>query len=747
MRRILRFGEGIQLWRVALWTTAVALSVVTVAVAGSRIDGTVEVADGKPDRVVTNSGSDANLLSEDVAETVLSRMGDSVAASQPVDDRSNTAVANNEGDGVDALIGTDTPAPQSATAIVAGALPAAASASGPTTGSNGVARIAGHQTIVIDFDTDPSGNDIPNGALIGEQYAALGVHFSPARFFACRRLTCYPTYTVRPSLNYLCTFSAVQDVPGTQCLMPIGGLDARLVVVLDFPVSFASIEGYTRNDGVFDSDGVTIQAFDGAGNLLATGVDTCNNDPPPHTTEGVCVAEVSAIGIRRLEVLQRPDFIDALDTLTLRVDDPPVANPQTVSACAQPSTPITLTGSDPEGRPLTFTIVNPPTSGSLSGTPPNVVYTPNATFVISDSFTFKVNDGASDSNIATVTLIDDTPPSLTVTGPSGWINVDGLVTATTSDICDVSPTVTFFNPSPASVQSTGNTHVARYVDEGFYLDVMARAVDDSANATEAPAPDFAIDRTPPGHNYAGIPPELSTVDDLPLAFDAMDLPSPAVSGLSSVQVTLDGSITLLSKTYPSLGLLVPGPLQDAVACDHPTLCFAGALDLGQLALGEHDIRIVVTDMAGNVSESNFHFNLRPLIVLDFKFNPRVLNLKSQGQWVSVEFCVPDGLPVTAADVDPATVFLVDPFGNQYALDPSGPFDVRGNCFHFKVDRQRLVEGLLAGLGWTPGGDGNETDLTMTVIGQFFSTGGNSGGSFAGEGVVHVINPGGGGGRP
>ena len=49
-------------------------------------------------------------------------------------------------------------------------------------------------------------------------------------------------------------------------------------------------------------------------------------------------------------------------------------------------------------------------------------------------------------------------------------------------------------------------------------------------------------------------------------------------------------------------MLAPGPMQDAVACDHTPLCFAGALDLGQLALGEHTLRIVVTDIAGNVSE-------------------------------------------------------------------------------------------------------------------------------------------------
>ena len=254
---------------------------------------------------------------------------------------------------------------------------------GAASGIEMSAAAVAQQTIVIDFDRDPAGNAIPDRALIGEQYAAIGVHFSPARFFACRRLTCYPTYTVRPSLNYLCTFAAVQGVPGTQCLMPIGGLDARLVVVLDFPVNFASIEGYTRNDGVFDSDGVTIQAFDAAGNLLATGVDTCNNNPPPHTTEGVCVAEVSAIGIRRLEVIQRPDFIDALDTLTLRIETPtdtptPTATP-TPTNTATPTSTFTPTPTDtatPTPTPTDTATPTPTSTNTPTHTPTN---TPTAT--------------------------------------------------------------------------------------------------------------------------------------------------------------------------------------------------------------------------------------------------------------------------------------------------------------------------------------------------------------------------------
>src|SRR5439155_21652601 len=65
---------------------------------------------------------------------------------------------------------------------------------------------------------------------------------------------------------------------------------------------------------------------------------------------------------------------------------------------------VTLTASDPDGNPLTFATTSTPAHGSLSGTAPNLTYTPNAGFFGTDSFTFKANDGLLDSNVATVSI-------------------------------------------------------------------------------------------------------------------------------------------------------------------------------------------------------------------------------------------------------------------------------------------------------------------------------------------------------
>jgi hypothetical protein len=88
----------------------------------------------------------------------------------------------------------------------------------------------------------------------------------------------------------------------------------------------------------------------------------------------------------------------------------PTANPQSVAVVQNTPRSFVLTGSDPENSPLTFSIVSGPTSGTLSGTPPNVTYTPAPGFLGSASFTFKVNDGSLDSAPATVTLNVNPPP-------------------------------------------------------------------------------------------------------------------------------------------------------------------------------------------------------------------------------------------------------------------------------------------------------------------------------------------------
>jgi hypothetical protein len=65
---------------------------------------------------------------------------------------------------------------------------------------------------------------------------------------------------------------------------------------------------------------------------------------------------------------------------------------------------ITLSASDEEGDALSYSVVSQPSHGTLSGTAPNLTYTPAANYNGPDSFSFKANDGTADSNTATVSI-------------------------------------------------------------------------------------------------------------------------------------------------------------------------------------------------------------------------------------------------------------------------------------------------------------------------------------------------------
>ncbi len=95
-------------------------------------------------------------------------------------------------------------------------------------------------------------------------------------------------------------------------------------------------------------------------------------------------------------------------------NNPPVAQNQSITTNLNTAVSITLTATDADGNTLTFSIVNNPANGVLSGfnsTTGQVTYTPNSGFTGADSFTFKANDGQADSNTATVSItVNPLPP-------------------------------------------------------------------------------------------------------------------------------------------------------------------------------------------------------------------------------------------------------------------------------------------------------------------------------------------------
>ena len=125
------------------------------------------------------------------------------------------------------------------------------------------------------------------------------------------------------------------------------------------------------------------------------------------------------------------DSNEATVSLTVTaINDAPVATAQTVTTAEDTALAIVLGGTDAEGDGLSFVVVDSPTNGVLSGTAPDLLYTPNSNFNGDDSFTFRANDGSDDSVPATVSVsvspVND-PPVAVVSASSTTPNQGDVV--------------------------------------------------------------------------------------------------------------------------------------------------------------------------------------------------------------------------------------------------------------------------------------------------------------------------------
>jgi uncharacterized repeat protein (TIGR01451 family) len=195
------------------------------------------------------------------------------------------------------------------------------------------------------------------------------------------------------------------------------------------------------------------------------------------------------------------DNNSATDIDNLGANHAPVASGQSVGGTEDTSTPITLVASDSDGDPLTWTIVTAPAHGTLSGTAPNVTYTPAATFHGADSFTFKVSDGLAESDVATVNLtiapVNDVPTATPQTLSTSQ-NTSLPITLAGTD-ADGDPLTFGMSASPSHGTITGSGANVTYQPAAGYQgpDSFAFTVNDG-QVTSAPAT-VSITVTPVNH--------------------------------------------------------------------------------------------------------------------------------------------------------------------------------------------------------------------------------------------------------
>jgi len=239
------------------------------------------------------------------------------------------------------------------------------------------------------------------------------------------------------------------------------------------------------------------------------------------------------------------DLIKFEVTYTLPpVNNPPIAYDQSVTTAEDTSKGITLTASDPDSDPLTYSIETGPSHGSLSGSPPSVTYTPDSNYNGADSFTFKAYDGQAYSNIAnvsiTVTPVNDPPvvsdiPNVTFPedGSDSSIDLDNYVSDV--DNTDAEMTWTFTGNVNIIVSINSVTRVVTFTAPANWFGqetITFRATDPSGlwdeNTTIVTV--TPVNDPPVASNLAISPTSPVTEDDLVGSYDYYDLEGDLESG-------------------------------------------------------------------------------------------------------------------------------------------------------------------------------------------------------------------------
>ncbi len=324
---------------------------------------------------------------------------------------------------------------------------------------------------------------------------------------------------------------------------------------------------------------------------------------------------------------------------------PPVAYSLSVTSYVNTSVLVNLTGFDQEGSPLSYIVVDQPANGTLSGTPPNLSYNPAQDYTGTDSFTYKVNDGVSDSALATVNItilplprglvVDAGPDQLIVLPASATLN--GAVYSVSSppetnwtaqwSVVSGPGTVTFSNPdSPVTT--------ATFSDSGVYqLRLTA-----SGYTTTASDDVVVIANAPPvvwaGPNQTNIVPGpvtllgfaqddgLPTNDVLSVAWTKLSGPGTvtfsdadetntmayfSVPGQYVLQLTANDGVASASSEV--IVVINPGdPVPGPGFCEKPAIPVKGYTALGHPSNFMHDIIFVIDTSASTRRLTGFDLN-------------------------------------------------------------------------------------------------------------------------------------------
>ncbi|MFW5691000.1 MAG: Ig-like domain-containing protein [Chloroflexota bacterium] len=318
------------------------------------------------------------------------------------------------------------------------------------------------------------------------------------------------------------TVTPVNDGP---MLNMVGNRTVAAGAVVNIPLSAVDIDSADLTFSVSGAPGFVSVANDGAQTATLT-------IAPPLDSAGTYPGVVISVTDGEL---------GDSETITITItqtNQPPVAIGQSLTT--QEDTPLdfSLMGSDPDGGSLIYTVIGGPFNGSIDTSAlPAVRYTPNPNYNGPDEITFKVSDGALESDPATVSItvtpVNDPP----VLGPIEAIVMTAgqtrTVNLTASDV-DGDPLTFLLDGEPGFVSLSGSsiTLTPTLADVGSYT--MTVSVSDTTAVDQVPVnitvqepagPACPIDLT-----LAGVPTDAITG---PLTIEAV-VPASAADLIASV---------------------------------------------------------------------------------------------------------------------------------------------------------------------------------------------------------------------
>ncbi len=202
-----------------------------------------------------------------------------------------------------------------------------------------------------------------------------------------------------------------------------GSSDAFLIKLTNQPPDASSDETTTDEDNAVtlnvlgndvDPDGDPLlvsdvtQGSNGSVTINADNTLTYSPSPNFNGSDAITYTVTDAFG--------NTDTANVMVTIN-PVNDAPVATDGTADSNEDSSVQINFVATDVDNSDLVFSVVSGPGNGTLgpvSGS--SIVYTPNANFNGTDSFTFQASDGTAESNIATISIsvspINDPPDAV-----------------------------------------------------------------------------------------------------------------------------------------------------------------------------------------------------------------------------------------------------------------------------------------------------------------------------------------------